>query len=420
MTGLATRLRQSVFAQGILSISIGTMIGQGISILVSPILTRLYTPAAMGAWGLFVSFVGVATVGGALRYELAIVAAKEKKDAQALAGYALILSILVSLIGGVVFEVFRRYGILGYEVFPWWMCGIATSAIVINVWGQVFRFWFIREKKFQEVGYFVAGRGVFRSIAQVSLSLWQGTGLILGEVFGRLISLGILLRRFPFREALRTALSWQSSKTLKKFKEYPLLFLPSAFIDTLALMAPVPVFTTVYGIDIGGMLALAQRVVSVPLLLLGNAVADVFFGEVADVARHHPEKARALFLKSTFRLGGFAFLLGIGLWWLAPWGVGVIFGNSWRFTGEMLRVMVPWFVTMLTVNPISRLIFLSRYPWTKLFYDVLALIGVALPLWLHLSEPLGALRFVAWVQAGLYVLYWFILFFAVEKGLKAK
>ena len=420
MVGLAARLRRSVFAQGVLSISTGTMIGQGISILISPILTRLYTPAAMDAWGLFVSFVSVATVGGALRYELAIVAAKEKEDARALAGYALTLSICVSLMGGIVFEVFRKHGILGYKVFPWWMGGIAALAIAINVWGQVFRFWFIREKTFQEVGYFVAGRGIFRSIAQVSLSSWQGTGLILGEVFGRLISLGILLRKFPFKETLKTILSWQNSQILEKFKEYPFLFLPSAFIDTLALMAPVPVFTAVYGADIGGMLALAQRVISVPLLLLGNAVADVFFGEVADATRHQSKKANTLFLKSTLRLGGFALALGVGLWLSAPWGVKTVFGHTWRFTGAMLRVMVPWFVMMLTVSPISRLIFLSRYPWAKLLYDILALIGVSLPLWLHISEPLRALRFVAWIQAGLYVLYWLILFLAVRQGLKVK
>ena len=420
MVGLATRLRRNVFAQGILSISMGTIIGQGISVLVSPILTRLYLPAAMGAWGLFISFVSVGTVGGALRYELAIVAAKEQKDAQALAGYALTFSILISLIGGVVFDVFRRHEILGYEVFSWWMGGIATLVIVINVWGQVFRFWFIREKKFMEVGYFVGGRGIFRSITQVSLSSWQSVGLILGEVFGRLISLGIFLRRFPFRETFRSVLSWQNSNTLKKFKEYPFLFLPSAFIDTLALMAPVPVFTAVYGIDVGGMLALALRVVSIPLLLIGNAVADVFFGEVADLTRHQSKKANTLFLKSTFRLGSFALILGIGLWWLAPWGVEVLFGNMWRSTGEMLRIMVPWFVTMLTVSPISRLVFLSRYPWAKLFYDILALFGVSLPLWLNLSEPLEALRLVTWVQAGLYVLYWLILFFAVRQGLEAK
>lgn len=413
-------LHQSNFAKGVLSISAGTFIGQGIVILSTPILTRLYTPSAMGMWGLFVSFISVVTVGGALRYELAIVAAKKKEDAHLLAGYALLVSILTSLLGGIIFEVLRRYKILGYGVFPWWMGGIATLVIVINVWGQVFRFWFVREKKFSEVGYFIAGRGLFRAITQVFLYSWQGTGLILGEMFGRLASLGILLRNFPLREALRTDLLCNNRKILTRFREYPFVFFPSAFIDTLALMAPVPVFASVYGIDIGGMLALAQRVVSVPLLLLGNAVADVFFGEIADVTRRHPGKASVLFLKTSLRLGGFAVALGIGLWLMAPWGVEIIFGETWALTGTMIRVMVPWFVTMLTVSPISRLIFLSRYPWTKLLYDILALITTSFPLWLHLSDPLGALYFVTWTQAGLYILYWLILLLTVQQGLKVK
>jgi len=417
---LIARVRRSVFAQGILSIAGGTVIGQGIGVLVSPLLTRLYTPEAMGMWGLFISFVGVATAGGALRYEVAVVAAKEDSEALSLAGHTFLLAVLTSLVGGAVFEAFRRHSVLGYEVFPWWSGGLIVLAIIVNVWGQVLRFWFIREKKFQSVGYFVAGRGALRAAGQIVLYPWNGLGLIGGEIIGRLASLGVLLRDFPVRAAWWAVLSHRKRSALRKYKKYPLVFLPSAFVDTMALMAPIPVFAASYGVEVGGMLSLAQRVVSVPLIFLGGAVADVFFGEIADVARRDARRAMPLFLKSTLRLGGVAFIIGIGLWLFAPWGMTMVFGAAWEVSGKMLAAMAPWFVGMLIVSPISRLVFLSRYPWVKLIYDFSALFVVVLPLWFHLPEPLEALRLVSWLQAGLYGAYWLILLAVVYQGVEAK
>jgi len=418
---LSQRYLRNNFAQGVISVAGGTIVGQGVSVLTSPILTRLYTPEAVGKWGLFLSFVGVATVGGALRYEVAIVAAKDEEDAFILAGHALFLSILTSIVGGVVFAIFSYRNILGYGIFPGWMGMGITLAIMGTTWGQILRFWFIRQREFRKVGYFVAGKGILRSFSQMLWFPWRSVGLIFGEVIGRLGSLGILLRDFPFRRALKNVLTVRGRATvLWRFKEYPLIFLPSAFVDTLALMAPVPVFTAVYGVKVGGMLALAQRVVSVPLLFLGSAVADVFYGEIAEAMRRSPKAAFSLFLKSTFRLSGTAFLLGGALWFLAPLSMEIIFGPEWVLSGSMLAVMVPWFVAMLIVSPISRLVFLSRYPWAKLIYDFFALVGVTLPLWWHSLGPLEALRFVAWIQAGLYGLYWLVLLFSVRQGLEVR
>ncbi|NPA71533.1 MAG: oligosaccharide flippase family protein [Gammaproteobacteria bacterium] len=403
----------------IFSVASGTAVGQGVTVLVSPLLARLYTPEAMGLWGLFVSFVGVATVGGALRYEAAIVAAKRDEEALLLTGYALGLAFVVSLVAGGLFEVFRRYRILGYDAFPVWGGFAAAFAVLLNVWGQIFRFWFIREKLFHIIGYFVASRGVFRAFVQLIAYPWRGLGLIGGEIVGRLLSLAFFVREFPIRAF--GYLSFQRSwHLLWKYKEYPMVFLPSAFVDTMALMAPVPVFTSLYGIEVGGMLALAQRTVSIPLVLLGTAVADVFFGEIAEAARSDKRRARELFLQATLRLGLLALALGFGLWLLAPRAIRLIFGAQWVLAGQMLSVMAPWFVGILTVNPLSRLVFLSRYPWSKLIYDVGALGGIIFLFWVHIPDPLTALRLVAWIQALLYGLYWVILLSAVLQGLEVK
>ena len=54
----------------------GTMIAQAVPVLVSPVLTRLYSPAELGNLALFVSIINVAGTVIAGRYEMAILFAQ--------------------------------------------------------------------------------------------------------------------------------------------------------------------------------------------------------------------------------------------------------------------------------------------------------------------------------------------------------
>jgi O-antigen/teichoic acid export membrane protein len=47
-------------------------LGQAITVLVSPILTRLYTPEDFGVFGVYASILGIVTVVASLRYEYAL------------------------------------------------------------------------------------------------------------------------------------------------------------------------------------------------------------------------------------------------------------------------------------------------------------------------------------------------------------
>jgi hypothetical protein len=93
------RLRQSTFFRGVLAIAGGTALAQVAGVLFLPLLTRLYSPEALGLWGLFVSFLGVASVAATLRYEVAIVAASSEEEALALTRSTLALAIVMGFLG---------------------------------------------------------------------------------------------------------------------------------------------------------------------------------------------------------------------------------------------------------------------------------------------------------------------------------
>jgi O-antigen/teichoic acid export membrane protein len=205
---------------------------------------------------------------------------------------------------------------------------------------------------------------------------------------------------------------WFSLPVLKGNKIYPLIQLPSALLDTLASMALVPVFTALYGSTVGGHLALTQRVVSLPVSLIGTAVADVFYSQAAELARGQPHALRRFLLITCFRLFLIALPLGFALWFFAPRLTPWIFGGAWETAGNAMAIMAPWMVAQLTVNPVTRVIFLSRWSWIKLIYDIGSLASFGFLFLIHEEDFFHSLKIISWVQATLYAIYLIILVWA--------
>ena len=403
MTALR-RLAQSRFFRGVVAIAGGTAVAQAVGVLLSPIITRLYTPEAMGLWGLFVSFLGVAAVVATLRYEIAIVAASSEEDALALTRSSLVLGIFTGLFSVLILEVMRRNDVLGYGHLPPWVSLLAFPAVVAFAWGTALRYYSVRKGAFGLVGRFTVTQGVARPFAQIFFSPFGGAGLLLGEVAGRFLGLTALWRVLPKRRG-----AWFFLDILKKYKVYPLIQLPSGFLNTLALMAPVPVFTALYGSAIGGNLALAQRVIALPVSLVGAAVADVFYGHAAELMRRDPKALRLFFFTTVSRLFLLATLFGFFLWLLAPRMVPWIFGAEWDIAGKMMAIMSPWMVAQLTVSPVSRIVFLSQWQWVKFLYDGLALGIFAFVFIAKKSSFITSLKTVVLMEVALYLAYFAIL-----------
>ena len=404
------RISSSPFLKGVLAIGGGTALAQALGVAVTPILTRLYDPTAMALWGLFVSFVSVASVAVTLRYEVAVVAAEKREEAGALVLGALARSLVLSLVGGIVFEILRRNNWLGYGLFPEWASWLAVLALVGTNWGLILRYWATREGLFSLVGKFAIWQALGRALGQLSLALLGGSGLVLGETLGRWWGLAALWRNWVTRgpKLWNPAVLWQ-------YRTYPLVQFPSSLLDTLALMALVPVFTAVYGTQIGGGLALTQRLVNFPLTLIGGAVADVFYSRAAALLRDQPASLPVLFWGTARYLlilaASLGLLVGLALPPLVTW----LFGADWGSVERMMQAMALWMSAMLVVSPLSRLIFLSRWSWIKLIYDLISLVVVALPLWYHLEGAYQALQTVSWLKTLQLVLYFGLLTFVLAK-----
>src|SRR4051812_37067990 len=74
------RFRPGSFSHNVLVMFTGTAIGQFGGVILAPILTRVYSPDMFGVLGFFTAVLTIASVLGALRYEMALLVAESEDD----------------------------------------------------------------------------------------------------------------------------------------------------------------------------------------------------------------------------------------------------------------------------------------------------------------------------------------------------
>ena len=167
----------------------GTGISQLILILASPILTRLYDPQALGALGLFMSFVAIITICSGLRYELAIVLPNRDSEANEILQLTLFFNVLISIASIIIFLI---YGMISAELelnnsLGWYIYLIPFSIFLSSAY-QSLSFWMNRKNKFSIISLSKIIQSCVVVIFQILLGyilIGGFQGLIMGSLFGQ-------------------------------------------------------------------------------------------------------------------------------------------------------------------------------------------------------------------------------------------
>ena len=105
---MAKWLHKNEFTSNVLKLITGTALGQLITVLVSPILTRLYSAEDFGIFAIYISVAGILSVIITLRFEDAIVLPAEDNEAIDLVLLGLGISLIFSLILLLTFFLFNK------------------------------------------------------------------------------------------------------------------------------------------------------------------------------------------------------------------------------------------------------------------------------------------------------------------------
>lgn len=344
----------------------GTIISQAISVLIIPILTRIYTQSDFGQYALYSSLVAILSIFATGRYELAIIQAKSKTEANSLVFGAMTLGIIFS--GALFFIIFFFYDIISNLIDEkgtiYWIYLVPISVLVIGTY-QTLNYWLNRQKYYSQMS---KNRILSTSLSggsNIALGFTglNSLGLIIGYFIGQLVTTLILLKKF-----LKSGSTYNKLRILavyKKYKNYPKHDLPASSMNTVAQQGPNLLLTPLFGAVNAGNFFLIQRVFMMPITLISSSVGSVFRQSATEQFKKTGQFNNIL-LNTGKKLFIISIIPTIVLMTFSQEIFGPIFGQEWTIAGEYAKILAPMFMLKFVVSPITY----SFYIVNKLYFDM--------------------------------------------------
>ena len=415
-TALASKLPPGSFIRNVVTLMTGTTFAQALMILVAPILTRLYTPEDYGVYALYSSILGILAVVACWRYELAIVLPEKDEDAANLLVLSICICFGMALLTLALVALFRNpvANLLGAPELAPWLWFMPLSLIAAGLF-QAFNYWSTRRKQFRRL----AVRQITQSTVTAATQLGTGFvlhpgpgGLISGSIIGQLVATGRLVWQ-TYKDDKKHFLAiklWLIKDQFVEFRRFPQMLTWSGLLNTFSAQLPVILMSYFFGPGIVAYYVLGYRVLTVPMTLVGNSVAQTFFPWGTEAYRRG-ELGSSVIKISTVMFN--IVLVPIVLIMICgPDLFTFVFGNAWRTAGEYIVWLSPWILFQFISSPLSSVFLILQRQDINLFFDgLLFLLRVAIiMIGGSLNNPLLTIQIYGITSAVFYFIACIIVF----------
>jgi O-antigen/teichoic acid export membrane protein len=360
---------------GVVTILTGSVAGQGLVLLSYPFLTRLYDPADFGLLTVFTAIVGIIGVVSAASLESAIPIPKDVKEAVAVAwaglfcvGIVTACTVIVGFVAGT-----QIAALLGVPRLSdmWWLVPLAVLAIGVYL---IFSEWMIRNRSYARLGR----RNLLQGLGQVSTQVGLGLagvkplGLLLGLPVGRIFGVGgVAVRGGLLREPIPKLSAIKAA--VRRYRRFPLIASWSNLLNTVGLEVPLLVIAALYGDVQAGLIGLTVRVIAGPATIIGQAVSQVFTGEVGARLRDTAGPLAPWVKRGVLRLLALGALPTVLLVLLGPDLFRIVFGEQWVDAGRYAQLLAVAYLAAFCVGPITPTLFLLERQGLELTWVIVRL-----------------------------------------------
>lgn len=395
-----------IFRSGVSQILSGSLIGQGVLLAVSPVLTRLYSASDFGA---LAAFTALATVCGGLAtlsWDRAIVIPRSSTSARALVALGLVSGVLVSVLVAFLTWILRFWidDLLGTTIFAvfWWLLPVTILSMVLYA---VMSAHLVRERAYGRLALRNAIQGVAQAFSSVLFGLVNiGVfGLLSSIVVGRTLSvIGVGVRRRG-RESLPSLA--RIRVIARRYRRFPLVSTWSRTLNSLGLQLPPLVIIAVYGSLEAGLYALTIRVLATPIGIVVDAVSQYFEGTFASMVRSRERHLSALLVRMVAILLVVAILPTLAVLFLGPTLFGWVFGTEWTAAGVFAQITVVYYLAQFVVAPVSRALLVLEKQFTQLAWDITRMITTCLAVLIPGLVGLSLSDALVWLTVAQVALY---------------
>jgi O-antigen/teichoic acid export membrane protein len=322
----------------------GTIIAQLVSILLQPILRRLYSPESFGILSAYMSIIGMIVILCSLRYDDTIVLPKSDKESINLVGLSLFISfcfnllifILVLILGG------KIKSFLNLPVnFPVKILYIIPAGAFLFSIYQSLNSWLIRKKKYISVSVNKLVRRSTEGSAQILFAFLKSfNGLIYSDIIGQTANAATAAIQSKKYGLNFNMLSIAKIKyVLRKYSEFPKFNLLPAFMSSCSYLLPPIFIVKFFSPETAGFFDLSKLLLSIPMALIASAISNVLLQRISE--RYNRKESFMSEIKPILYIVLFIAVAEIAAIMLFGEELfKIVFGSQWITSGKISKIMV--------------------------------------------------------------------------------
>lgn len=353
--------------------SVSNIIMYMLPIIVTPILTRLYTPEAFGEWGIFSSFIVMATMVLFLGFENILIQAPEEQLSDAVTLCA-IVSLTVITFFALIFGLGIAWGVDFFMGFP--ACSLlfiyfgcyAIYTICYNLCNRNQLYYTLA------ISNVVLGgsQAVFRILLAL-ICLQSINGLILGTTMAEgltaLFLLGTLLKT-TFPVPVSHIQFSHLQKLVLQYRNFPLYDAPSSLLSFAAFNLPVIILSLYFDKAAIGCFSIVLQLLLLPMSLVGSAIGKVYYQRIS--VQGQPSHYLCDTTHEALRI--LCVISVLPLLFIACGGdklIVLFLGSQWQSAGYVALCLALWSFPTILTQPLLPMFRVLNKQRTMLFYDTL-------------------------------------------------
>lgn len=376
---IISTIQNNVFLKNVLSLSSGVVIGQIISALGMPIISRIYTAASFGFFALMISTASIISAISVLGMMTVFMLPERDFEARELSRLVTISTILISsLIISALYAVSPCWKLLQIENEQYYLTlGILWVYIVVSVVGSIC-YAYVNRMKLYRVLFWnpIIGNSVNVLLGILFGKLgWGFVGYALANIGSMLANiLHLVTYANPYSVIpINERIGYR--KLLKSYQRFPKYQMPANLISNLSIQIPLQIMGIVFSPTILGYYAMANRIMSMPGSLIATPVNRVYFQEASRRYSNGEDIAEfgLKIMESNIKL---AMIPIITLMIFGRWMFSFVLGDQWGEAGGYAAVLGIYFLISFCVQCLSgSFVIIGKNSWNLICAIINVFIG---------------------------------------------
>lgn len=338
MKKIIKRINLSGGMKSVLKISSGTMIGQMISMISLPILTRIYGATVIGVWSTIVALANIVNAFSDLGMTNAIMIGKDEEEVGKI--YRVISTIVTAcaLCAGIVVYIYYQF----VENDNGISLSFLVSFLIVYIWTsqqtQICYAWLNRKGQYDLLMKNPLINNISITIIAVGLGLagMKQYGYYVGCMTGQILTLIHMKRTLPTHTFTFKINEYKDIFiTYSHFLKYQL---PTNLIASVKNQLPTLLIRSLFGNEILGYYSVTMRILQIPINLLANSIGRVYFKTISEMKRENKPIGEYT-LRNLKKAMKIAILPMIGLLSVGEQFIIIFFGKQWEVAGQLLSII---------------------------------------------------------------------------------